>query len=233
MLPLATILCTAAAAALPPAASGAGPAPVRALPPATAALAAGATGPSSPAAPSIASPAKPAPVSSAAAAKPAAVSAAAPLSPAAFHRVRIPVPGGIFPYTVELPEGWAVHEMADQPVLWLGPADGNPPADPRLVYVRISTVSLLDADAVATSIRKSVPADRRWTAPRIEILEVGGVRGVLVRMDSNTGGQARSTLILKLPLPKTSVDFMSSAPRADFDKLLPSYERILLSVRPK
>ncbi|HVT17623.1 MAG TPA: hypothetical protein VHQ90_15785 [Thermoanaerobaculia bacterium] len=199
MLPLAAILCAAAAAAPSPAASGSGPAPVRALPPAT----------------------------------PAAVSAAAPLSPAAFHRVRIPVPGGIFPYTVELPEGWAVHEMADQPVLWLGPADGNPPADPRLVYVRISTVSLLDADAVATSIRKSVPADRRWTAPRIEILEVGGVRGLLVRMDSNTGGQARSTLILKLPLPKTSVDFMSSAPRADFDKLLPSYERILLSVRPK
>jgi hypothetical protein len=161
-----------------------------------------------------------------------AVSAPAPLSPAAFHRVQIPVPGGVFPYTVELPEGWAVHEMADQPVLWLGPADGNPPADPRLVYVRISTVSLLDADAVATSIRKSVPADRRWTAPRIEILEVGGVRGVLVRMDSGTGGQARSTLILKLPLPKTSVDFMSSAPRAEFDKLLPSYERILLSVRP-
>jgi hypothetical protein len=66
----------------------------------------------------------------------------------------------------------------------------------------------------------------------VEVRELGGVRGVLVQMDVGEGDQARSSLILKLPFEKVSMDFAASASRAAFTKHLPLYERILLSVRP-
>jgi hypothetical protein len=65
----------------------------------------------------------------------------------------------------------------------------------------------------------------------VEVRDLQGVKGVLVRMDSGAGDAARSTLVLKLPLEKAGVDFSASAPRAEFEKMLPTYERILLSVR--
>ena len=61
--------------------------------------------------------------------------------------------------------------------------------------------------------------------------EVGGLRGILVRMDSGEGGEARSSLTLKLPFTGQAIDFVASAPRAEFERRLPLYERILLSVR--
>lgn len=159
---------------------------------------------------------------------------AVPLEQAAGGYHRIGLPGAAdhpFPYTVEVPAGWALKEGKDSPGLWLGPADAVPPADPHLVYVRISLANLEDPEKAAANIRANDAKNDSWTAPRVEVRDLDGVKGVLVRMDSGTGDKARSTLALKLPLEKGGVDFMASAPRAEFEKMLPVYERILLSVR--
>jgi hypothetical protein len=93
-------------------------------------------------------------------------------------------------------------------------------------------VSLADPDKLAATIRANDAADPKWSAPRVEVKEVGGVRGVLVQMNTGEGDKARRSLILKLPLEKVSVDIAATAGPADFAKRLPLYEQILLSVRP-
>jgi len=152
---------------------------------------------------------------------------------AGYHRIELPGGAGKpFPYTIEIPAEWQVHQSKDSPGLWLGPADAQPPDDPRLVYVRISRVSLADPAAIVASIKASDAADASWSAPLVEVREVGGVKGVLVQMESGEGAQARSSLTLKMPLAKTSVDFIGSARKGEFAKLRPTYERVLFSVRP-
>jgi hypothetical protein len=162
-------------------------------------------------------------------------SQAAPAAAAAgigYHRIDLPgAEGKPFPYTVEVPEGWKVSEVKDVPGLWLGPAGAEPPSDPRLVYVRISLAPFSAPEAMAANIRANDAKNETWSAPLVEVKDVGDVKGVLVRMDSGAADKARSTLALKLPLDKGGVDFMASAARGDFEKLLPTYERILLSVR--
>lgn len=148
---------------------------------------------------------------------------------------RVALPGGEgrpFPYTLDVPADWRMYQTPSSAGVWLGPAGAEPGKDPRMIFVRISAASLADPAAVAANIRANDETNARWTAPLVEVREVAGVRGVLVRMDSGEGNAARSTLVLKLPLPKTSVDFMASAPRADFETLRPAYESILLSARP-
>jgi len=159
--------------------------------------------------------------------------AAQPPAAGGYHRIGLPSGASDrpFPYTVEVPSGWAVKESKESPGLWLGPVDANPPKDPRLIYVRISLVDLGDPEKAAANIRANDAKNDAWSAPLVEVRDLEGVKGVLVRMDSGTGATARSTLALKLPLEKGGVDFMASAPRAEFEKLLPIYERILLSVR--
>jgi len=172
----------------------------------------------------------------AAAAPPAG--SAGPAMPADFagptHRVPLPGPDGkAFPYTVEIPAGWQVLFSKSVAGLFVGPASAlEPEKDERMIYVRVSSVSLLDPEAVVANIKKSDAADDTWSAPLVKVHEIGGVRGVLVRMDSGSGAEARSTLVLKMPLGQTSVDFMASAPRADFERLLPGYQRVILSVLP-
>jgi hypothetical protein len=149
-----------------------------------------------------------------------------------YHRIDLPGgEGKPFPYTVEVPADWQVREIPNSPGLWLGPADAQPPSDPRLIYVRISLANLEDPEKVAANIRAADAKNDTWSAPRVEVRDLEGVKGVLVRMDSGSADAARSTLALKLPLDKGGVDFLASAPRAEFDTLLPVFERILLSVR--
>jgi hypothetical protein len=170
----------------------------------------------------------------AAAAEPAstAAPAASPAAETAFHRVELKsAQGQALPYTIEVPEGWQVRQVEGFPGLWLGPADATPPQDPRLVWVRGSRVSLAEPEAVVASIRANDEAQAAWSAPRVEIHEVGGLRGILVRMDTGEGEEARSSLTLKVPFTDSALDFMASAPRAEFERRLPLYERILLSVR--
>jgi len=164
--------------------------------------------------------------------------AAGPAAPAdssgPTHRVRLPGPDSkAFPYTIEIPAGWQVLFSKSVPGVFVGPASAlEPEKDERMIYVRVSGVSLIDPDAVVANIKKSDAADDTWSAPLVEVREIGGVRGVLVRMDSGSGAEARSTLVLKMPLGQTSVDFMASAPRAEFERLLPGYQRVILSVLP-
>jgi hypothetical protein len=174
-----------------------------------------------------------------AAAPPAgAAGSAGPAMPADFagptHRVPLPGPDGkAFPYTIEIPAGWQVLFSKSVAGVFVGPASAlEPEKDERMIYVRVSSVSLIDPEAVVANIKKSDAADDTWAAPLVEVREIGGVRGVMVRMDSGSGAEARSTLVLKLPVGQTSVDFMASAPRADFERLLPGYQRIILSVLP-
>ena len=168
----------------------------------------------------------------------AGASAAGPALPADFsgpgHRVRLPGPDSkVFPYTIEIPAGWQVVFSKTEPGVFVGPASAlEPEKDERMIYVRVSPVSVLDPEAVVANIKKSDAADDTWSAPLVEVREIGGVRGVLVRMDRGSGAEARSTLVLKMPLGPTSVDFMASAPRAEFERLLPGYQHVILSVLP-
>lgn len=150
------------------------------------------------------------------------------------RRITIPTPEGkIFPYTIEVPASWQVQSSKTVAGVFLGPPGvAEPESDSRMIYVRVSPASVIDPEAVAANIKQSVPADKSWSAPLVEVRDVGGVRGVLVRMDSGAGEQARSTLVLKLPLAQTSLDFMASAPRAEFERQLAGYQRVLLSVLP-
>jgi hypothetical protein len=160
---------------------------------------------------------------------------APPTGGAAARRMEIPggPAGKPLPYTVELPAGWEMIHGEAMPGTFLGPAGmTHPETDPRAIYVRISPASLADPAAVVSNIKASAPADNSWTAPLVEVREVGGMRGVLVRMDSGAGVQTHSTLVLKLPLGQTSVDFMASAPRDEFERQLATYKRVMFSVLP-
>ncbi len=137
-----------------------------------------------------------------------------------------------FPYTIEVPEGWTARQVPNDPGLWIGPPDAKPNLDVRFIYVRISTVSLAEPEKVAAAIRLNDAKDDTWTAPIVAVREVHGVRGVLVQVDRGKEAEARSSLTLKLPLPKTSVDFVGQATRDEFAKARALYERILFSVRP-
>lgn len=172
------------------------------------------------------------PATSATSAKSATV---APGKPAegTFHRIELSAgPGKSLPYTIEVPMGWEPRQVAGFPGLWVGPADAKPPEDPRLIWVRGSMVELAEPDKVVANIKANDAADAKWSAPRVEVKEVGGVRGVLVQMNTGEGDKARSSLTLKLPLAKVSVDLVASATRAEFPQRVPLYERILLSTRP-
>ncbi|HEX4962386.1 MAG TPA: hypothetical protein VF173_16230 [Thermoanaerobaculia bacterium] len=177
-------------------------------------------------------------LSTASAALPAMVLAAPPASPSpaaaeTFHRVELK--GGTgqpLPYTIEVPTGWEPRQVAGFPGLWIGPADAMPPNDKRLIWVRGSLVNLGEPEKIVANIKASDASDSTWSAPRVEVKEVGGVRGVLVQMNTGEGDKARSSLTLKLPLEKVSVDLVASDTREDFPKQMPLYEHILFSARP-
>ena len=154
-----------------------------------------------------------------------------PAQPNAMQRIELPgAPGQPFPYTVDIPADWQMRQVKDVPGVWLGPKDAEPPNDPRLVYVRLSPTSMSDPAKTVANIR-AADEKQPWSAPLVEAREVNGIPGVLLRMDSGEGDKARSTLVLKLPLDGGGVDFLGSAPRAEFEKLLPSYQKVFFSVR--
>jgi hypothetical protein len=154
-----------------------------------------------------------------------------------FHRVELRpsapgVKGEPLPYTIEVPEGWQTRQVEGYPGLWLGPADAKPPEDARLIWVRGSQVPLAEPEKVVANIKANDEKDPSWSAPRVEVRDVGGVRGILIQTLSGEKDKARGTLTLKMPLANASLDFIGSAPAAELPKMLPLYERILLSVRP-
>lgn len=150
-----------------------------------------------------------------------------------YHRVALGPLTSPLPYTVEIPDGWEARRETSAPGVWLAPPGAKPGEDPRLVYVRLSPSSLADVRQTVANIRKSDAADASWAAPEVSIKEVNGVTGVLVRLDRGEGSEARSTLIWKLPWAPHSIDFTASAPRAEFDRLRPSWERIFFSIEKR
>jgi hypothetical protein len=162
-----------------------------------------------------------------------AMSATAPTSQPQFHRVELkPAKGAALPYTLEVPQDWQVRQVDNFPGLWIGPADAKPPEDPRLIWIRGSKVSLANPTQIVANIKTNDAAHPEWSAPRVEARTVGGASCVLVQMETGAGDKARTSLTLKVPFQTVSVDFIASSPRADFVKMLPTYERILLSVQP-
>ena len=152
---------------------------------------------------------------------------------AAYHRVELkPAQGKALPYTLEVPQDWQVRQVQGFPGLWIGPADAKPPEDPRLIWVRGSQVALAEPEKIVANIKANDAAHAEWSAPRVEARTVGGVRCVLVQMDSGEGDKARTSLTLKVPFQTVSVDLVASAARPDFPKMLPTYEKILFSVQP-
>lgn len=153
----------------------------------------------------------------------------------AVHRVTLSAGAGKdLPYSIEVPRDWTMRQEQGYPGLFVGPADAKP-EDPRLIWVRGSQVSLADPAQVAANIRTSDAQADQWTAPRVEEKEVGGVEALLVRLDTQDAknpGTTRSTLILKLPLGQAGLDVVASADKAEMDRRMAEYERILLSVRP-
>jgi hypothetical protein len=141
-------------------------------------------------------------------------------------------PGKDLPFTVEIPGDWQMRMEPGYPGLWLGPADAKPPQDPRMIWVRGSQVSLANPEEVVKNIKANDEAKKEWTAPRVEVRDLGGLKAVLVQMDTGEGDAARSTLTLKLPFGQLGLDLMASASRAEFKKRVAMYERIFLSVRP-
>jgi hypothetical protein len=163
---------------------------------------------------------------------PAASPPAAAAPAAGMHRIGLAsADGKPLPYTLEIPADWQMQPAKDG--VFLGPAGaGQPQADPRMIFLRESQASLADPAAVAANIKRNQPADASWTAPLVEVRDFGGVRGVVVRMDSGSGEQARSTLALKMPLGQGSIDLMVSAPRAEFERRLAGYRAVLFSIQP-
>jgi hypothetical protein len=166
-----------------------------------------------------------------AAALPASGFAAPPAE--SYHRVELkPAQGKALPYTLEVPRDWQVRQVDGFPGLWIGPADAKPPEDPRLIWVRGSQVALAEPEKIVANIKENDAAHAEWSAPRVEARTVGGVRCVLVQMDSGEGDKARTSLTLKVPFQNVSVDLVASAAKPEFPKLLPTFEKILFSVRP-
>jgi hypothetical protein len=150
-----------------------------------------------------------------------------------YHRVELkPAQGQALPYTLEVPQDWQVRQVEGFPGLWIGPADAKPPEDPRLIWVRGSQVALAEPEKIVANIKANDAAHAEWSAPRVEARTVGGVRCVLVQMESGEGAKARTSLTLKVPFQNVSVDLVASAEKPEFPKLLPTFEKILFSMRP-
>jgi hypothetical protein len=150
-----------------------------------------------------------------------------------FHRVDLKPPkGAALPFTVEVPADWQVRQVDGFPGLWIGPADAKPPEDARLIWVRGSKVSLADPATIVANIKANDAEHPEWSASRVEARTVHGLGCVLVQMASGEGKTARDSLTLKVPFQTVSVDLVASAPRTEFPKMLPTYERILLSMQP-
>jgi hypothetical protein len=150
-----------------------------------------------------------------------------------FHRVELkPAKGAALPYTLEVPQGWEVRQFDNFPGIWIGPADAKPPEDPRMIWVRGSKVSLANPTQIVENIKANDGSHPEWAAPRVEARTVGGANCVLVEMQTGAADKARTSLTLKVPFQTVSIDFIASAPRAEFPKMLPTYEHILLSMQP-
>lgn len=148
------------------------------------------------------------------------------------RQLALPAVGGhAVPYTITVPADWKPREIPGAAWLLIGPAGARPEIEPRLLHVLPQREPLDDPEGAAAAIRTADAAAADWSAPVVEVREVAGVRGVLVRMETGEGEAARTVLALRLPAGEGSVALTLSAPRAEFARLEPLFTSILSSVR--
>ncbi|HEX5757944.1 MAG TPA: hypothetical protein VF121_02015 [Thermoanaerobaculia bacterium] len=142
------------------------------------------------------------------------------------------VDGRTIPYVVVVPRDWDVRQVpGGGPGLWIGRPGARPEAEPELLHVLPSAQPFGDPQQVVAAIRAADQAAAAWSAPLVEVREVAGTRGVLMRMETGEGAAARTVLALRLPAGEGSVDFLLSARRADFARLEPLFTTVLTSLR--
>jgi hypothetical protein len=158
-----------------------------------------------------------------------------------FHRILLHKPESQaqepLPYSLEVPTDWAASPFNNNALIILGrpgqvPAEVGKRVNPNIVTVRSSQVDLAKPEEVVATIKANSATDPDWKVSLVEVKEVGGVRGILVRSHQGEGDAARTTLILKLPLKSGSIDFIAQARPEEFDAHLPLYERVLYSIQP-
>ena len=178
-----------------------------------------------------ASPQKPPPaatITAADAGPPSALSAepatVAPTESPGFRRVAVAGTSMGFPYTVEIPSDWQVHERGfPKPMIWLAPpAVMNPDLDPDTIGVHACQVSLANPEQVASNLRRSLKGVKT-----VVVKEIDGIRGVLSEWDQG----ASTVLGLMLPTSTGCVQLLALSPLAEFAAHRANYERIIFSVR--
>jgi Protein of unknown function (DUF4238) len=146
-------------------------------------------------------------------------------SPPTLSRVAVAGIEIIYPYTIEIPVGWQVHETNS--MLLLAPSAAVNLC-PEAIGVIAASDTLFEPQVVAANLRQNLKGLKSAS-----VIEVDGVAGVLTecdRIDEN-GDAAYSLLDLILPTASGSVRFIGQSPRALFASLRPHYERVMLSVR--
>jgi hypothetical protein len=182
--------------------------------------------------PDTASASASAPPSTAAAGQDAAISvkpaSVPPAETPGFRRVAVVGTFVSYPYTVEIPSDWQVHDGKPlKTTLFLAPpAVINADLYPNAIGVAAGTVSLANPEQVAVNIQRNLKG-----AKTAMVREIDGVRGVLAEFDQGDGVTASTVLSLMLPTVAGCVQFIGRSPRAQFAAHRAQYERILFSVR--
>lgn len=155
-----------------------------------------------------------------------------------FHTValkmpRLPRP---LPYTIDVPESWAMQPWLNNSWLLIGPPSAQPAEkgkapNPEVIVVRQSTVSLADPQTVLKNVRANAALDQDAKWNLIELRDVAGTKALATVIEAGSGEAHRITYILKLPLGAESVDFMVSCPAGSFSEYRPLYEKIFASVK--
>jgi hypothetical protein len=158
---------------------------------------------------------------------PAEPATTAPVQPSAFRRVAVAGTSMSYPYTVEIPSDWRVHQVEfPKPTLMLAPAAVTNPDVPEIIGVVACPVSLADPEQVAANVKRSLKGVKMAV-----VKEIDGVRGVVAEFDQGDGATASTVLSLMLPTSTGCVQFLGRSPRAQFAARRDNYERILFSVR--
>jgi hypothetical protein len=152
-----------------------------------------------------------------------------------FERIPLPSldPEVDYPYTILLPRGWVTNRDFPEVGVLLGPEGATPTTHPEMILVRQSPAEVSDPATLAETIRAN--ADQLpWTPGQLEVVELGDVSALWVRMDVDDPQAPRRTVALKLPLEEGgSLDVMGSTPAASYPRMARHYQRLILSILPE
>jgi hypothetical protein len=159
---------------------------------------------------------------------PAAVSVepatVAPAQSPGFQRVAVAGTSLSYPYTVEIPSDWQVHQVeVPKPTLLLAPPAVMHPNQSDIIGVVACLQSLANPDQVIANVKRTLKGVRTAV-----VKEIDGVRGVLAEWDEGDGA---TVLSLMLPTSTGCVQFLGRSPRSQFEADRAKYERIIFSVR--